>query len=65
MLPYIVPHQVKGGGIMLVRRETGPSLLRAKYGEKLGRKQGTFYHKIIFLYSESLWAFARLVVSNC
>ncbi len=39
---------------MLVRRETGPSLLRAKYGEKLGRKQGIFYLKIILLYSESL-----------
>lgn len=39
---------------MLVRREAGPSLLRAKYGEKLGRKQETFYPKIIFLYSESL-----------
>lgn len=39
---------------MLVRRETEPSLLRAKYGEKLERKQGTFYPKIIILYSESL-----------
>lgn len=39
---------------MLVRRETEPSLQRAKYGEKLGRKQGTFYPKIILLYSEGL-----------
>lgn len=39
---------------MLVRRETEPSLLRAKHREKLGRKQGTFYPKIIILYSESL-----------
>lgn len=39
---------------MLVRHEVGASLLRAKYGEKLGRKQGTFYPKIIILYSESL-----------
>lgn len=39
---------------MLVRRETEPSLLRAKHGEKLGRKQGIFYLKIIFLYSEGL-----------
>ena len=39
---------------MLVRHEVGASLLRAKYGEKLGRKQGIFYLKIILLYSESL-----------
>lgn len=39
---------------MLVRHEVGASLLRAKHREKLGRKQGTFYPKIILLYSESL-----------